>query len=228
MAAAAAEPHEWIDLVTDGGVRKKTLQAAPDDMAPQLLDLKLQESEEAIRACIHYTGRLENGTIFDSETHRSVRLGGGGQAALLSGLELGLMSMRVGEEAELEVRSDYAFGAAGKASMAVPAYATVWFTVRLAACEVMPKEEPGDKASEALEDGIVNGAADGENGFKTLVVDGNPVKIDHLGPMVVNTDGSLSRITNWDAMTEDERQKTIRIVGKRNRSRLAALGRSED
>lgn len=52
---------------------------------------------------------------------------------------------------------------------------------------------------------------------------GSTVKLDHLGPMVVNVDGSLSRIGNWDQMTEIERKNTLRVLGKRNKQRLAAV-----
>ena len=46
--------------------------------------------------------------------------------------------------------------------------------------------------------------------------------------MVVNKDGSLSRITNWPEMTEEERRRTLRIVVKRNRKRLAGLAGAQD
>ena len=36
---------------------------------------------------------------------------------------------------------------------------------------------------------------------RALTVDGGKVTLDHLGPIVLNADGSLSRITNWDGMT---------------------------
>jgi predicted Fe-S protein YdhL (DUF1289 family) len=49
------------------------------------------------------------------------------------------------------------------------------------------------------------------------------VKLDHLGPMVVNRDGTLSRIANWEHMTEIERRNTLRILGKRNQLRLDGL-----
>lgn len=52
---------------------------------------------------------------------------------------------------------------------------------------------------------------------------GSTVTLDHLGPMVVNVDGTLSRIGNWDQMTEIERKNTLRILGKRNKQRLEAL-----
>merc|ERR1712085_157921 len=62
-----------------------------------------------------------------------------------------------------------------------------------------------------------------EDAPTTLVVDGNPVKMDKLGPVVVNVDGSLSRINNWHEMIEVEQQNTLRIIGRRNQQRLAKL-----
>ena len=56
-----------------------------------------------------------------------------------------------------------------------------------------------------------------------LNVNGEGVKLDHLGPLVVNKDGTLSRIANWDKMAEIERQNTLRILGKRNQLRLGNL-----
>ena len=53
--------------------------------------------------------------------------------------------------------------------------------------------------------------------------DGTSVSLDHLGPMVVNQDGTISRITNWEKMTEGEQRSTMRIIGKRNKQRLEAL-----
>lgn len=49
------------------------------------------------------------------------------------------------------------------------------------------------------------------------------VKLDHLGPLVVNQDGSLSRIANWEQMTEIEKKNTLRVLGKRNQLRMAQL-----
>ncbi|KAK7724117.1 hypothetical protein SLS64_000451 [Diaporthe eres] len=60
-------------------------------------------------------------------------------------------------------------------------------------------------------------------GVRTLEVDGKPISLDHMGPMVVHKDGTLSRINNWGEMTEIERQNTLRILVKRNQVRLGAL-----
>ncbi|GAB7351303.1 hypothetical protein MBLNU459_g1718t1 [Dothideomycetes sp. NU459] len=64
---------------------------------------------------------------------------------------------------------------------------------------------------------------------KTLDVgSGQSVTLDHLGPMVVNTDGTLSRINNWNQMTDAERQSTLRVLGRRNKARLEALKNREE
>lgn len=52
---------------------------------------------------------------------------------------------------------------------------------------------------------------------------GTTVSLDHLGPIVVNQDGTMSRISNWEKMREIEKQNTMRIIGKRNKQRLDAL-----
>lgn len=52
---------------------------------------------------------------------------------------------------------------------------------------------------------------------------GSTVTLDHLGPMVVNVDGTLARISNWQEMAEIERKNTLRVLGKRNKQRLEAL-----
>lgn len=46
---------------------------------------------------------------------------------------------------------------------------------------------------------------------------------DELGPLVINKDGTTARITNWHKMTSDEKERTLRVITKRNRERLAVL-----
>ncbi|ETS06642.1 hypothetical protein M419DRAFT_44119, partial [Trichoderma reesei RUT C-30] len=64
-----------------------------------------------------------------------------------------------------------------------------------------------------------------DDNVQTLDVSGSgsTVKLDALGPLVVNADGTMSRIANWDKMAPIERENTLRILGKRNQERLAAL-----
>ncbi|KAL4939756.1 hypothetical protein BDV06DRAFT_198099 [Aspergillus oleicola] len=60
-----------------------------------------------------------------------------------------------------------------------------------------------------------------------LDVNGDGVKLDHLGPLIVNTDGTLARIGNWAQMTEMERKNTLRIIGKRNKERMARIKKEQ-
>jgi hypothetical protein len=53
------------------------------------------------------------------------------------------------------------------------------------------------------------------------------VKLDHMGPLVVNKDGTLSRISNWSDMSAIEQKNTVRILGKRNMLRREALVEGE-
>ena len=53
--------------------------------------------------------------------------------------------------------------------------------------------------------------------------EGYSVKLEDLGPVIVNTDGTLGRIPNWMDMPSDEKAKTIRLVSTRNKRRLMEL-----
>ncbi|KAI0851955.1 hypothetical protein F5Y00DRAFT_204262 [Daldinia vernicosa] len=54
-------------------------------------------------------------------------------------------------------------------------------------------------------------------------VGGEGVKLDRLGPFVVNRDGSMSRISNWANMPEFMRKDALVALGRRNKMRLDAL-----
>ncbi|EIW56305.1 uncharacterized protein TRAVEDRAFT_49139 [Trametes versicolor FP-101664 SS1] len=60
-----------------------------------------------------------------------------------------------------------------------------------------------------------------EGAEKTTVTANQAFKFDHLGPVIVNRDGTLSRIANWESMTPIEKERTLRILVARNQVRLA-------
>jgi hypothetical protein len=65
--------------------------------------------------------------------------------------------------------------------------------------------------------------SDKANDLRTITVGGPALKLDILGPVVVNTDGTLERITNWHEMTEEEQSRTFKLIGQRNVIRIQAL-----
>lgn len=86
--------------------------------------------------------------------------------------------------------------------------------------------------------------------------DAKVVKLDHLGPMIVsnkdpclcklscghisdevviytlshqiNTDGTISRVHNWDTLTASERDRTYRLIVQRNKARIEKLKAQEE
>ncbi|KAI8676657.1 hypothetical protein NCS56_00553900 [Fusarium sp. Ph1] len=65
----------------------------------------------------------------------------------------------------------------------------------------------------------VAGRGDGVTALRV----GESVRLDALGPLVVNADGSMGRVGNWAGMTEGEREATLRLLRRRNKQRLEAL-----
>lgn len=53
------------------------------------------------------------------------------------------------------------------------------------------------------------------------------IKLDQLGPVVINENGTISRITNWASMSKQEQENTQRVIAKRNAKRLAVLEKME-
>ncbi|KAK3683907.1 hypothetical protein B0T22DRAFT_443897 [Podospora appendiculata] len=62
----------------------------------------------------------------------------------------------------------------------------------------------------------------------TLEINGGAVALDHLGPMVIGRDGTISRIANWAELTAVERDNTLRVLGRRNQLRIASLLRDQE
>ncbi len=80
---------------------------------------------------VHYTGKLENGTVFDSSVTRgqpfSFPLGSG---YVIKGWEEGIQGMKVGGKRTLIIKPEYGYGAAGAGNM-IPPNATLIFDVEM-------------------------------------------------------------------------------------------------
>ena len=234
MALFFGKPQR-IDVSGDGGVVKTVVRAGDEDS---------DMPSPGDRAHVHYTGTLEStGELFDCSRAKgrpfSFKLGRG---EVISGWDFGVATMAVGERATLEVRHDYAYGAAGVRGR-VPPHATLRFDVELlslgdepppsaaaaatataptAVAASTPEQAAGYDEWLALPapDDAADDAASANDGVRVLRVGGCALRVDALGPMVVNTDGTFSRITNWGEMGEAERARTVRVLAKRNAQRL--------
>ena len=55
----------------------------------------------------------------------------------------------------------------------------------------------------------------------------NSIRFDSLGPVIINENGTMSRITNWALLSPEEQSRILRILPQRNARRLAQLRNQE-
>jgi FKBP-type peptidyl-prolyl cis-trans isomerase len=109
--------------------------AAPDGLARQ--DIKVGTGPEARtgqRLRVHYTGKLTNGTTFDSSVGRApftFTLGGG---QVIKGWDQGVAGMRVGGKRRLVIPPELGYGARG-APPQIPPNSTLVFEIDLLGIE---------------------------------------------------------------------------------------------
>jgi peptidylprolyl isomerase len=105
----------------DGGIMKKITREGQGEETPA--------SGNEVRA--HYTGTLEDGTVFDSSVSRNKEFKFTiGQGQVIKGWDVGFASMKKGEKALLKCRADYAYGDSPPGA-GIPPGATLNFDVEL-------------------------------------------------------------------------------------------------
>ena len=112
---------EEVQITSDGGIVKKVIKAGEDGVVP----------EKGQEVTVEYEGRLENGTVFDNSRDHGeplkIRIGEG---QVIEGWDQGIMSMKLGEKADLVIQSKYGYGDLGSPPK-IPGKATLIFTVEL-------------------------------------------------------------------------------------------------
>lgn len=57
------------------------------------------------------------------------------------------------------------------------------------------------------------------------------IQLSELGAIIINSDGTMSKISNWHELTKPEQVKALRVIAKRNAKRkkdLISQTESED
>jgi FKBP-type peptidyl-prolyl cis-trans isomerase len=120
-AVPTQQPGDVIHLSPeDRGVIKKIITVGEDGPA-------IFEGQEVL---VHYTGRLTDGTVFDSSIDKEALKINIGTGQVINGWDIGIMSMKLGEKAELTLKPEYGYGAMGSPPT-IPGDATLIFDVEL-------------------------------------------------------------------------------------------------
>ncbi|CAM6018916.1 unnamed protein product [Sphagnum balticum] len=118
---APAKEGEVQELVKGGAVQKVLVKAGQGWETP----------EKGDEVKVHYTGTLLDGTKFDSSRDRgdpfTFKLG---QGSVIKGWDVGVATMKKGEQAVFTIAPDHAYGEAGSPPT-IPANATLKFDVEL-------------------------------------------------------------------------------------------------
>ena len=119
-----ADEYEVISeskVTSDGKVTKKIFEEG-DGTKPK----------KGEQVSVHYRGTFENGDEFDCSYDREPLDFNVGEGQVIKGWDLGVLSMSVGEKAQLTIHSDYGYGNKGYPPV-IPAKSTLLFDVYLVA-----------------------------------------------------------------------------------------------
>jgi FKBP-type peptidyl-prolyl cis-trans isomerase len=114
------ETNSLEDLTKDRGVIKKIIKTGNS------INIK-----DGYTVKVHYEGKLESGTVFDSSYERNepyIFIVGEGK--VIKGWEIGIKSMRVGEKAQLEIMPSYGYKKKGIPPI-IPPDAKLFFEIEL-------------------------------------------------------------------------------------------------
>jgi peptidylprolyl isomerase len=101
---------------------------------------------------VHYTGRSwSTGEVFDSSRNRQPFPFQLGVGQVIRGWDIGMVGLRVGEQARLIIPPDLAYGEVGAAPVIGP-NETLVFDVEI--LEIVPSDEVDPEGGESTEDGV--------------------------------------------------------------------------
>jgi len=105
----------------------------------KITDVKVGTGAEAVKGktiLVHYTGRLQDGTKFDSSYDRGTPLKLTlGVGEVIRGWDLGVAGMKIGGQRTLVIPPDLAYGERGAGGGVIPPNATLTFQVELVGVE---------------------------------------------------------------------------------------------
>ncbi|XP_054744105.1 FK506-binding protein 59 isoform X1 [Anastrepha obliqua] len=112
--------NKKIDLSGDGGVLKEIIQEGHGEEHPL----------NGCKVSLHYTGKLVDGTVFDSSVEREPFEFDLGKGHVIKAFDMGVATMKLNEKCKLTCAPDYAYGAAGSPP-SIPPNSTLIFELEM-------------------------------------------------------------------------------------------------
>mmetsp|Transcript_5974 Transcript_5974/g.9973 ORF Transcript_5974/g.9973 Transcript_5974/m.9973 type:complete len:491 (+) Transcript_5974:115-1587(+) len=181
-----------VSIAQDGGVKKRILQAAPEDARGP--------PPKGFEVTAHYTGTLaSDGSKFDSSVDRGKPFKFTlGQGQVIKGWDEGFASMKVGEKALLVISPEYGYGAQGSPPK-IPQSAVLHFEVELLDFQEKMKEKWQMSPEERLE--VANKLkGEGTDFFKTQKFRDAATKYELASEYAVDGEG-----TEGDKIPDEDR-----------------------
>ena len=133
----AAVSTTGTSQATTSAVTNSSTQTSTPSMEPKDLEIKITKPGTGAKAkkgdlvSVHYTGKLVNGTVFDSSIQRGTPIQFTlGQGMVIQGWEKGILDMQIGEKRTLTIPSKLGYGEQGAGGV-IPPNATLIFDVEL-------------------------------------------------------------------------------------------------
>ncbi|XP_036321003.1 FK506-binding protein 59-like [Rhagoletis pomonella] len=112
--------NKKIDLSGDGGVLKEIIKDGQGDEHPL----------NGCKVSLHYTGRLVDGTVFDSSVEREPFEFDLGKGHVIKAFDMGVATMKLNEKCFLTCAPEYAYGVAGSPP-SIPPNSTLIFELEM-------------------------------------------------------------------------------------------------
>jgi peptidylprolyl isomerase/FKBP-type peptidyl-prolyl cis-trans isomerase FkpA len=136
-ASTAVDNSSATKSAVNSGSEKTTTNNSTNNTKPMGLEIKTTQEgagERAIKSgdhiYVHYTGKLTNGTVFDSSVTRGVPFDFTiGQGMVIAGWEQGFIGAKIGEKRTLTIPAELGYGARDMGT--IPANSILIFDVEV-------------------------------------------------------------------------------------------------
>ncbi len=99
-----------VAVIVAGCVENDVSTPSPTSATPTLTPAPTATAKEGDTVKVHYTGTLEDGSVFDTSVEREPLQFTIGEGQLIPGFEQGVIGMKLGESKTITIPADQAYG----------------------------------------------------------------------------------------------------------------------